>query len=246
MISFILLLIVGYIFYKIFENYEDTHPHAKGGVFDRKMVENSEFSIVVTLMAKLAKADGRVTELEAQFVSNALTDISHEFVQPAAARKILKEIFNESKEAHISIGKFASYFYDLTIHDLHKRHKVLEFLVNLAYIDGSFGSYERKILDEIAYNFRVDDEVYHQFLNSMEKQFASHSFGIHTLDQAYHFLGVKPSDSDQVIKRRYRELVKKHHPDIVRGQGKDQHSIEEATRKLQQINEAYEMIKKSR
>mgnify|MGYP000143707800 FL=1 len=49
-----------------------------------------------------------------------------------------------------------------------------------------------------------------------------------------------------VIKKAYRKLVKEHHPDIVTGQGASQSIIEEATAKLQVINEAYELIKKSK
>jgi DnaJ like chaperone protein len=49
-----------------------------------------------------------------------------------------------------------------------------------------------------------------------------------------------------ILKKNYRNLVKKHHPDIISGQGAAQNIIDEATRKLQEINEAYELIKKDK
>ena len=54
------------------------------------------------------------------------------------------------------------------------------------------------------------------------------------------------SDDDNILKKNYRQLVRKHHPDIITGQGASQNIIDEATKKLQEINEAYEMIKKER
>ena len=48
------------------------------------------------------------------------------------------------------------------------------------------------------------------------------------------------------LKKNYRNLVKKYHPDIITGQGASQNIIDEATTKLQEINEAYEIIKKQR
>jgi DnaJ like chaperone protein len=56
----------------------------------------------------------------------------------------------------------------------------------------------------------------------------------------------KQSDDAATLKKNYRNLVKKHHPDIISGQGAAQNIIDEATRKLQEINEAYELIKKDK
>ena len=50
----------------------------------------------------------------------------------------------------------------------------------------------------------------------------------------------------EAIKKKYRALVKEYHPDILMGQGKEQSIIDAATAKLQEINEAYEMIKKEK
>ena len=52
----------------------------------------------------------------------------------------------------------------------------------------------------------------------------------------YKVLGVSPDASDEEIKQAYRRLAKKYHPD--RNQGN-----EEAARKMQEVNAAYEQIK---
>ena len=52
----------------------------------------------------------------------------------------------------------------------------------------------------------------------------------------YKVLGVSPDASDDEIKRAYRRLAKKYHPDVNPGD-------QEAARKMQEINAAYEQIK---
>ncbi len=69
---------------------------------------------------------------------------------------------------------------------------------------------------------------------------------INTIEKAYEILGASKDDSNDELKSKYRKLVRIHHPDIVTGKGGDEKSIAEATQKLQEINEAYEIIKKDR
>ena len=59
----------------------------------------------------------------------------------------------------------------------------------------------------------------------------------------YEVLGVDKNASFGEIKKKYRELVKKYHPDILMGKGADDEIIQEGTKKLQEINEAYETLK---
>ena len=66
------------------------------------------------------------------------------------------------------------------------------------------------------------------------------------IDDAYKILGVNKDDDMSVIKKAYRKLVRKYHPDIIKSQGKDEAYMKEATAKTQEINQAYEMIKEAR
>jgi len=56
------------------------------------------------------------------------------------------------------------------------------------------------------------------------------------IDDPYKVLGVSPDASDEEIKRAYRKLAKQYHPDLNPGD-------QEAAKKMQQINAAYEQIK---
>ena len=56
------------------------------------------------------------------------------------------------------------------------------------------------------------------------------------MEDPYKVLGVSPDASDEEIKRAYRRLAKKYHPDLNPGD-------QEAARKMQEVNQAYEQIK---
>ncbi len=59
----------------------------------------------------------------------------------------------------------------------------------------------------------------------------------------YEILGLSKDARFSEIKKKYRELVKKYHPDILMGKGADEEIIQEGTKKLQEINEAYKILK---
>ena len=56
------------------------------------------------------------------------------------------------------------------------------------------------------------------------------------IEDPYKVLGVSPNASDEEIKRAYRQLAKKYHPDLNPGD-------QEAARRMQEVNAAYEQIK---
>ena len=61
---------------------------------------------------------------------------------------------------------------------------------------------------------------------------------------AYDVLEITSSATDEEVKKAYRDMAKKHHPDKVANLGEDVKKA--ATEKFQKINAAYEEIKKQR
>lgn len=66
------------------------------------------------------------------------------------------------------------------------------------------------------------------------------------LADAYRTLGVKPSASDDEVKRAYREKAKSCHPDVLRSQGASERKVAEATEKMAKVNAAWTAISKER
>jgi len=208
-------------------------------------IANSELGIFVALVAKVAKADGRVDELEAELISNMFSDISKAFgaAHQEKVRGILKEIFNQEKDIVRNVDELAAKLQAQTRGDKQKRLMMLSFLINLAYVDGELSHSEENIILKVAAFL----EISHQEVEAIMQRFASAFNGNASqgsVSDAYSTLGASKDDDLATIKKKYRSLVKKYHPDIMKAKGASEEYIADATTKVQKINSAYEMIKK--
>ncbi len=246
----LIFFIVGYLFYMLNRGYKaEDYMHIK---INKKQtlqgnLEDHEGGILIALMAKVAKADGQVCELEAELLSHTFTDISSHFENSDEIREQLKVIYKKEMESFDNTVAVAKKYYNLTKRDYRKRVQLLEYLLNLAFIDADFSKTEFMIIEDIANTLEIKRNDLERLVAQFEQFYAqAKNNKVNSLENAYKVLDVSSNDSDSDIKKAYRKLVRINHPDIIMGQGAEQSIIDEATRKLQEINEAYELIKKER
>lgn len=246
----LILLIVGVVLYFIARGYKtEKYENIKLNIKENFTGDllHHEAGILIALMAKVAKADGKVCELEAELLKHTFTDISSHFENTTEIREKLKEIYSSEKESFDNTIDLTKRLYKLTKHDYQKRIKIVEYLLNLAFADKELSETEYMITEDIAKNLDVKKEDFEAIISAFKNFYASQATNTQqTLEEAYLVLESNENDDDTVLKKNYRKLVKKHHPDIVSGQGASDSIIDAATKKLQEINEAYELIKKSR
>ena len=249
MSNIIILAILGAVFYYIFKSYGKYTEYSKEALknfsVSKHSLRNSELGLFVALVAKVAKADGRVDALEAQLVGIMFDDISAVFPEPAKTKDILKEIFNEEKEKAYDLEEIARNLGQAIKRDKSKQLQFMGFLIQLAFIDGEVSKSEEEVLQTIASALEFDPNTYHSIFDQFEKMMKNVKPKANISD-AYKLLGVKESDDMETIKKAYRKLVREFHPDIIKSQGKDESYMKEATAKTQEINQAYEMIKEKR
>ena len=120
--------------------------------------------------------------------------------------------------------------------DYSTRLQLIHFLHNLAKVDGKVSEAEQKILNRINYGLRV---------NVSDKRSVGSMFAqTDSIILAYATLGIHRSASILDIKKAYRSLATKYHPDKVAFLGEDLKKA--ANEKFQQLSRAYETIKKER
>jgi DnaJ like chaperone protein len=246
----IFLIIIGIILFFISKNYKtQKYENIKLNIkekFDGDLM-NHEAGLLVALMAKVAKADGHVCELEAEMLKHTFSDISRHFENSDEVRESLKNIYKKEKESFDNTIEICQKLYKITKYDYPKRVKILEYLLNLAFIDKEFSNTELMITEDIANALGIKRPDFERLVNAFESFYTEQkNHQAVSLDKAYEVLESSANDDNNTIKKNYRKLVKQYHPDIVAGQGASQSIIDEATRKLQEINEAYEIIKKDR
>ena len=249
MTNLIILLVLGAVFYYIMGSYNRYTKYSKEAFkkmsINRESIERSELGLFVSLVAKLAKADGRVDNFEAQLIGNMFDDISSIFPEPQKTKNILKDIFGDEKDKFDNLESVAYTLGQMTKKDKAKQHQFMGFLIQLAFVDGEVSEAEDEVLQTIAKAFEFDVDAYHAIFDQFEEIMKNINPKANLAD-AYKVLGVDESDDMQTIKKAYRKLVRQYHPDIIKSQGKDEAYMKEATLKTQEINQAYEMIKEAR
>ena len=115
-----------------------------------------------------------------------------------------------------------------------QRLQLLNFLAQIAQSDGNICNEEVEALKEVALAMGLSVQEVESMLN----------LGGKTLEEAYKVLELTPEATDEEIKKAYRKLALKHHPDKVATLGEDVKKA--AEEKFRQINNAKEMIFKAR
>ncbi|OUT16950.1 molecular chaperone DjlA [Campylobacter concisus] len=221
--------------------------NVQAGSNRKKQANVDEAKFLVSLLAKVAKSDGRVSELEARLITQVLDDLSQKVSGVSGVREYLKEVYKSQKEnvdnAYETARNYKRSFnlnYDTCV-------ARLTFFLNLAYIDGEFNKSEQDVIRNIAYGFGIDketlDEIIYKFDSFYSSRFGADHDEVSQEDDAFEVLGLSKNASLDEVKARYKELVRQYHPDILMGRGESKEVIERSTKKLQEINEAYGRLK---
>ena len=195
------------------------------------------------MLAKMAKADGRISKVEIAAVEAVFARLGFSH----AARSYAIDVFRKAKDDSHSIYEYACDF-AAVVRNEEVRVIFYEMLWDIACADGELSESEKSILERITSSLRINPGWYGLFYR---ERFCSGYRGQATSDQeniadAYSQLGVQPSASDDEVKKAYRNLAKRYHPDTLRAQGLPDEMIARANERMSKINAAWGAIKKER
>lgn len=184
---------------------------------------------VVALGAKLAKADG--------FVSNVEVETFHKvFSTPASQSANVQRLYDLAKKDVAGFESYAAQIAELLESEPKLKRDVVEGLFHIAAADGILHEQEDAYLRRIGEIFGFSSTEF----RSIRSMF------VHDPDDAYAVLGLKPDISDADLRSHYRRLVRDNHPDAATARGVPEEFIEMANRKLAAINAAYEEVARER
>lgn len=196
--------------------------------FMGKTPRQQDFSAsLLVLSAAVMKADGVVKKSELDYVKRFFLS---NFGQEQAEKYILtlREILKQDiqiAEVSQQIGRYMNYSSKL---------QLLHYLFGIASADGQVHENEIDVIESISRYMGIYTSDY----ESVKAMF------VKKVDDAYTILGIEPSATDDEVKKAYREMAKKNHPDKVAYLGDDVRKA--AEKKFQEINDAYDRIKKQR
>jgi DnaJ like chaperone protein len=182
---------------------------------------------LLIMAAAVMKADGKVLKSELDFVKRFMVQNfghAHAEQQILALREILKQNI-DVRQVSIQIRQYMEY---------PSRLQLLHLLFGISLADGHVHPEEIRVIDSIRsyLGIRVND------YESIKAMFVKDT------KSAYTILEITPDASDEEVKKAYRKMAVKYHPDKVAHLGEDiQKSAKE---KFQKLNSAYEEIKRQR
>jgi len=190
---------------------------------------------LISLAAKVAKADGKVSREEIQsFDSFLKTNLR----MGPEERKIAARIFNEARDSDIPVEDFARQIRDVMGNRRDQLRDLVTMLMMVAMADGHLHAEEEKVIREVNRHLGLSPHDY-DAAKSMFHPTAN-------LESAYNTLGIVSSATDSEVKKAYRQMAKEYHPDVVANKGMGEDFLKFAEDKMQAVNQAYDQIKKER
>ncbi len=218
--------------------------------------QNVFFKTVFTLMGKLAKADGRVSEQEIAHVEKFMLQLG----MTTPHRKEAIGHFQTGSTDDYQIDSILQEFNIAAAQSPNLKQLVIVYLVGVALSDGKMHPNELSLLEEIALKMGYSSQAFEQLLAMLQGQSQFHGGAYHqqsaggganytspnALKSAYQALGTNEKNTDAELKKAYRRLIREYHPDKLMGQGVPEDMIKVATERSQEIQAAYDLIKKNR
>ncbi|WP_370477518.1 TerB family tellurite resistance protein [Tamlana flava] len=194
------------------------HPQTQSGDF--------EVSLLI-LASVVIKADGQQDKRELDFVRQQFVNMygkeraNHAF-----------KLFKNISQQRVSLRPVCLQIQQMMDHP--SRLQLIHFLFGIAKADGTVTQDEERQIHTIAGYLGINSKDY----ESIKAMFYSSS------DNAYKVLEIDKTSTVEDIKKAYRKMAMKYHPDKVRHLGKEHQ--EGAEEKFRQVQMAYEQLQKER
>ncbi len=204
--------------------------------------ERTFYAVLFGWLGHLAKVDGRVSEAEVG-VTRAIMD---ELGLDADARALAIELFTPGKAERFPRRTLARRL----VRRVKRREwlvRAVDYGVRVAVAGGARPSAEtERRLGELAELIGVDAGEVTRRLRRVRSASGWPGSIRFALDGAYELLGVSDTASEDAVRKAYRRMISRHHPDRLVARGLPDTEIRAAGEQTRRIREAFERIRRSR
>ena len=199
------------------------------------------YGSIIAIMSILSKSDGIVSNKEAKYIKNTIAIFIEDAKKLSFSDEILGYLKNKLVEIHKKSknenDKIEYYAKKINL-DQETLLKHMDKFIEISKIEG-ITEYKKLKLLSISKIFGIN-EVYVRDRINYEKEKKKIEYS--NLNP-YEVLGCSPEDNIATIKKKYKTLVMRFHPDNITGKGLDEEFVIFANEKLKIINWAYDNIK---
>ncbi len=224
--------ILGFLLGSFLENFSGSNQGGARTIledFTRQSVSPADFELnLLSLCSIIIKADGTVNQRELDYVRQYFVATYGK----ERANAIFRTFNDVIKKREVSAQHICQYLNQRTRYEV--RLQLVHFLFGIAHADGQVSQGEYDKLKELAGYFRIGSQDF----ESIKAMFFKDA------DQAYTILEIEKGATDDEVKKAYRQMAKKYHPDRVVTQNE---AIKKgAEEKFKEVQKAYETIQKER
>ncbi|OQY02447.1 MAG: molecular chaperone DjlA [Desulfobacteraceae bacterium 4572_130] len=191
------------------------------------------FIAAFSMLAKIAKADGNISKQEIDSIENFMTN---DLQLNPSDKKSAVIIFKKALNSNESFEDFAIQFYIVFKLQPQIIELMMDILLRVSTADGLISPQEEVLLLMAAKTFNFSNADYTRLKSKYIKE----------TNKFYAILDCDENSSNEKIKKQYRRLVSTYHPDKIASKGLPEEFIKFANDKFNEIQTAYENIKKQR
>ena len=221
------------------------HPDSADFLDSRERTQTAFFTATFAVMGQLAKADGRVTRDEIRLATRVMDELQLD----AAHRRLAQRLFREGRDPDFPVDEVLDQLRRECRYSSHLVTMFVEILLHAAFADGELHARERALLEHICRRLRLPPgelERLEAMVRAEQHAHAATSADTLSTADACAILGVDESCSDAGLKRAYRRMMNRHHPDKLVAKGLPEEMMRIATEKTREIRAAYDRLKKVR
>ncbi|QJI31376.1 DnaJ domain-containing protein [Pseudomonas sp. ADAK18] len=202
----------------------------------RPALRNDELLFV--LLGRLAKSNGQVVEGHIQQARQEMRSL--DMTEPAQRRAIAA--FNRGKSGS---DRVRSYLRVLKAQP-HASEGVLRACWRMVWADGKASTAERELIEQWGKWLGWTTQQVQALAADYEPERKPLANRGGAYQEALRILGVTTTSEPTVIKRAYRRLLSRHHPDKIAGSGASPAQVREATEMTRELHNAYALIRERR
>ncbi|MGI6433128.1 MAG: TerB family tellurite resistance protein [Sphaerochaetaceae bacterium] len=231
-------MVAGIVFGTLFDKADTLKTQTSGK--SRSSLDSLEQSQMLffvgtfSLLAKMAMADGRLLRQEKEKVEQFITQ---QLRLDEKSKEVAMRIFLTALSDSNSFEQYAKQVYEHFSNDRELLELILDVLVAVAASDGSIVQSEEVLIQAAARIFTISEAQ----LNTIKRKYG---FSTIPSTKAYATLGITTGATAEEIKKAYRKKSQEFHPDTIASKGLPEEFTLFATEKFQEIQQAYETLKK--
>ncbi len=207
---------------------------------EKEVLQKKIFVSTFAMIAKIAGVDGSVSKSEVEAVERFMDQVLH---LDKARKTFAIKVFNKARKSTTTFRQHAE-DYRVLLKDKPEMYEwMVDMLARFSLADKTFDATESEILSTACEIFGVPEERYKSVRARLREQASEGSEASAGLEEHFQALGCSPSDSFEVVEKKFGELKLQYSPERIDAIGLPEEFRAVAEQKMKEMSSAYQKLR---